>query len=344
MKNLVKMTLTSAAIVFILPVLSFAEGKSIYGDDNRKDLFAMSSEMKALTGSIVSLWKSADVTAEGSGFKMKTQKYSEMDFGGGKKLCPGEAFAEQAIGAFCSGSLVGEDLVMTAGHCITSEESCKTTKLVFGFAVNKEGAEAVTTVPAENVYTCGSIVKRFLGSEVAAGNPEGLNLGADYALIKLDRKVTGRKPLSVNRGTALKNGNGIFVIGHPVGLPVKLADSATVRDFSKAGYFVADLDTFGGNSGSAVFNAATKKIEGILVRGDRDFKLSPAGCVTMATYEQTGGRGEDVTKVGEISASIPLLKGEEAANRSGEVLEVRDVDSGAIQPREAAPSKSISFD
>ncbi|HAU89128.1 MAG TPA: serine protease, partial [Elusimicrobia bacterium] len=80
---------------------------------------------------------------------------------------------------------------------------------------------------------------------------------------------------------------------------------AKVRDFSKSGYFVADLDTFGGNSGSPVFNTRTKKIEGILVRGDEDFLDSPAGCTTMATYEQTGGRGEDVTKISEVEKYIP---------------------------------------
>ena len=104
----------------------------------------------------------------------------------------------------------------------------------------------------------------------------------------------------------------MFVIGHPVGLPLKVAAGASVRDAGKIGYFVADLDTFGGNSGSPVFNTATKKIEGILVRGDTDFIKSPAGCTTMATYEQTSGRGEDVTKISVVTADIPRLAGEKA--------------------------------
>jgi V8-like Glu-specific endopeptidase len=334
MKNTVKNTLIAAAALLILPVLSFAEGKSIYGDDNRKDYFQMASELQTISNSVVSMWKSASVTAEGSGFKLKT-----MNFGDRLNLCPGEKFREQPIGAFCSGSLVGEDLILTAGHCIKTEAQCKDTKFVFGFGIMREGAAAVTTVPAGNVYGCGSIVKRFLGGEPGSANPAGQNLGPDYALVRLDRKVTGRKALPVNRGTDLKKGDAIFVIGHPVGLPVKLAGYANVRDFSKIGYFVADLDTFGGNSGSAVFNWKTRKIEGILVRGDTDFIDSPAGCTTMATYSQTGGRGEDVTKVGVISASIPRLPGEKSAD-----LEMRDMDSSAIQPQDAAPSEVISFD
>lgn len=343
MKNIKKNILTAAAALLILPSLSFSAGKSIYGEDNRLDHFQMSAQMKGLSESVVSLWESASVTAEGSGFKLKTIKYGDQDFGGGKKLCPAEKYREQAVGAFCSGSLVGEDLVMTAGHCVTTDAKCADTKLVFGFAVTKEGEEGVTTVPAANVYSCSKIVKRFLGGEPGSDNPEGQRLGPDYALIKLDRKVSGRAPLPVNRGASLKKDDGLFVIGHPVGLPVKLAGDAKVRDFSQVGYFVADLDTFGGNSGSPVFNLATNKIEGILVRGDGDFELSPAGCVTMSTYEQIGGRGEDVTKVGEISSYIPRLSGEKAEDLSGEKLEVRDMDSSAIKPAEAA-SRTITFD
>ncbi len=339
MKTITKNTLKAAAALLILPSLSFAEGKSIYGEDNRKDYFEMSANFQPLADSVVSLWKSASVTAEGSGFKLKT-----VNFGDRLNLCPGEKFREQPIGAFCSGSLVGEDLVMTAGHCIKTDAQCKDTKFVFGFAVTRAGGAAVTTVHSSDVYGCASIVKRFLGGEPGSDNPAGQNLGPDYALVRLDRKVSGRKPLPVNRGANLKKGDEIFVIGHPVGLPVKLAGYARVREFSKVGYFTADLDTFGGNSGSPVFNTKTKKIEGILVRGDEDFIESPAGCTTMATYEQTGGRGEDVTKVGVLSSYIPKLPGEKSADLSGEELEVRDMDSGAIRPDEAAPAGSVSFD
>lgn len=125
-----------------------------------------------------------------------------------------------------------------------------------------------------------------------------------------------------------------------MGLPLKIAGFATVRDFSKVGYFVADLDTFGGNSGSPVFSVKTKKIEGILVRGDEDFIDGPAGCTTMATYEQTGGRGEDVTKVSAFSAFVPKLSGQ----KEMELLEVRDVDSSSIQPAAAIPAKTVSFE
>lgn len=337
MKNIVKTQLALASLL-VLPLFSFAESfgaKSIYGADDRREYFQLDAGQKALADSTVSFWKSASVSAEGSGFRLKT-----VNFGDRLNLCPDAKFREQPIGAFCSGSLVGDDMVMTAGHCIKSEAQCADTRIVFDYNIKREGAAADTLQPAGNVYSCKSIVKRFLGGEPGSANPAGQNLGADFALIKLDRKVAGRKPLAVNRGAKLKKGDGIFVIGHPVGLPLKIAGGATVRDFSKIGYFTADLDTFGGNSGSPVFNARTKKIEGILVRGDEDFVDSPAGCRAMATYEQTGGRGEDVTKIEVLSAFIPKLPGEKSAPAE---LEVRDMDSSAIQPVEAV-SKTVSFE
>ncbi|MEK7233144.1 MAG: S46 family peptidase [Elusimicrobiota bacterium] len=37
---------------------------------------------------------------------------------------------------------------------------------------------------------------------------------------------------------------------------------------SNPGFFVANLDTYGGNSGSAVFNVETNLVEGILLRSE----------------------------------------------------------------------------
>lgn len=339
MKNLVKTTLSVAAVLAILPAISFAGGssaKSIYGSDDRVDFFGASQSQQTLSDSVVSFWKAGSVEIANGSAKLKT-----VNFGERMNLCPGTKFMEQPIGAFCSGSLVGDDLVITAGHCVKTEADCQNTKLVFGYAVKSSGSEAVTTLPAGEVYTCGKIVKRFLAGDPGMNNPAGQNLGPDFALIQLDRKVTGHKALAINRGANLKKGDGIFVIGHPVGLPLKVAGGATVRDFSKIGYFTSDLDTFGGNSGSPVFNTRTNLIEGILVRGDEDFTDSPAGCTTMSTYAQTGGRGEDVTKISAISASIPRLGGQKAMEEAAP--EIQAVDSSSIQPVEM-PAKSISLD
>ncbi len=340
MRNLVKTTLSLAAAAIILPALSFAGGRSIYGEDNRTEYFSASAGVKALSDSVVSFWKSASLETQASGeIKLQTVK-----FGDRLNLCAGEKFREQPIGAFCSGSLVGEDLVMTAGHCVKTEEDCKNTKMVFGFAVKTAGGEATTSVPAGEVYGCARIVKRFLGGEPGSVNPAGQTLGPDFALVQLDRKVTGHKPLLIDRNSALKKGSGVFVIGHPVGLPLKIAGSASVRDFSKIGYFTTNLDTFGGNSGSPVFNAKNNLVEGILVRGDNDFNVTADGCRTMATYAQTGGRGEDVTKIAALSEFIPVLSGREAPAKTAGADGTVGMDSSGLQSLDLTPSRTVSFD
>jgi len=320
MKTTLKTALLLAVISPMLPISAFADGKSIYGEDDRVDYYAASADMKALADSVVSLWSAGSIKLDAASGKytLATEK-----FGDRLNLCPGEKFREQPIGAFCSGSLVGEDMIMTAGHCVADETDCAAARMVFGFAVKTAGGEAPVKIAASEVYSCKKIVKRFLGGEPSGGSTSGL--GPDYALVQLDRKVTGHKPLPVNRNQKLKKGTKLVVIGHPVGLPLKVAAGSSVRDASPKGYFVADLDTFGGNSGSPVFNASTKLIEGILVRGDQDFIQAPGGgCITMATYLQSGGRGEDVTKVSELQAFIPRLAGERQA--------ADDAEAPASQP------------
>jgi hypothetical protein len=105
------------------------------------------------------------------------------------------------------------------------------------------------------------------------------------------------------------NGQAVHVIGHPVGLPAKYAPNATVRDNAPAAFFVANLDTYGGNSGSPVFNSDTHEVEGILVRGERDFQTTPQGCTISFLCPNTGCRGEDCTRTTVFANLVPVRSG-----------------------------------
>jgi len=267
------------------------EDKGIYGSDDRQDYFQVSEARRKLADSTVSFFKAADVAQDG--------RLTLENFGEKVQLCKNEPFREQTVGAFCSGSLVAPDLVMTAGHCVKTSLDCAGTKMVFGYAIKEKGKNPVGVAPSE-VYSCKGIVTRDQDDS-----------GADYAIIKLDRPVPNHEPLPVNRNGGLTEGTKLFVIGHPVGLPLKVAGGASVRNiFNYAGYFNANLDTYGGNSGSAVFNEATGLIEGILVRGGTDFEvknpLFGAKCRSSVKVSDAGGRGEDVTSVSQVLKYIPL--------------------------------------
>ena len=295
----------------VLPATALADSaKTVYGADNRLDYYEAPADMKVLADSVVSLWKAKHVSLSGDKASL-----AHVNFGEAMGLCPSERFREQPLGAFCSGSLVGEDLVMTAGHCVTDESACADTKFVFGYAVKQSGGKAATTLPAGEVYGCKKIIKRDLDKP-----PSGLfgtvisvlanitnRMGPDYALIQLDRKVEGHRPLPVNRGAEPGKGTPLFTIGHPVGLPLKVAGGAAVRNDSPKSYYITDLDAFGGNSGGPVFNARTKQIEGILVLGGQDFVKSPAGCTIAYTVDQDKGIGTGVTRMSFMKSVIPEI-------------------------------------
>jgi hypothetical protein len=94
------------------------------------------------------------------------------------------------------------------------------------------------------------------------------------------------------------------VIGHPAGLPTKVAGGAKVRDASPEGFFVANVDTYGGNSGSIVINARTGKGAGILVRGEADY-VYKGDCRVSKVCAADACRGEDVTKLSSVAFPAP---------------------------------------
>ena len=238
----------------------------------------------------MALFPTGGVSAEGDIAKLTTESYGES-----MGLCKEEAFYEQRTGAFCSGSLVAPDVIMTAGHCVPSADECAKIKFVFGFAVKQKDV-LPESVPAGEVYGCKELIgRRQVGD------------GADWALVRLDRKVAGHAPLKLNLTGAIADKTEVLVIGHPSGLPTKIAGGAHVRDGSKNGYFVANLDTYGGNSGSAVFNSETGLVEGILVRGEQDF-VQKGDCRVSNVCPADGCRGEDVTKISEVADQIPAAE------------------------------------
>ena len=121
MKLTKKMVLPVAMIAGLVSSVAAQQSeKVIYGADDRLDYYQASSAEKALADSTVALFKSYKVAADG--------KLTVSHYGSSLNLCAEEPFREQVTGAFCSGTLVAEDLIMTAGHCITDENACAATK------------------------------------------------------------------------------------------------------------------------------------------------------------------------------------------------------------------------
>ncbi len=261
--------------------------KVIYGTDDRKDLFEVTdTAVQKDASTVVSLFHATDVTDNGDG----TSTLRTKPFGVALNLCSSERFRTQPIGAFCSGFVVGPDLIATAGHCV-NPMNVTDVRFVFGYRM-KDASTAQTIIPNDEIYS---------GTAVVARKQEGA--GADYSVVKVDRHITGHPIVTIRKTGTIPDSQAVHVIGHPVGLPVKYAPGANVRDNSNSSFFVANLDTFGGNSGSPVFNSDTHVVEGILVRGETDFVFN-GSCRISLVCPNSGCRGEDSTRTKEIAPFI----------------------------------------
>jgi V8-like Glu-specific endopeptidase len=257
----------------------------IYGADNRLEVFEeLDASRRDLARSVVAIMSVNSLRATGPTINQITgAKYGESN-----NLCKTEKFYNQLAPAYCSGFLVADNIIATAGHCVEDADFCKDARFVFDFSIDSKGRDPHT------VKIDDTGCKKVLHEEVD-GN------GADFALVELDRPVVGRTPVRFS-SAAPKVGDSVVVIGHPVGLPAKIAGGAKVRR-NTPGYFVANLDTFGGNSGSAVFNEATNEVAGILVRGETDF-IRRGACNVSYQCKDELCRGEDVTNPDIVATKL----------------------------------------
>lgn len=263
-----------------------ASASGVYGADDRKDLYEITdSRLLALAEGTVALMPSRSLSEiNATTLRIRTRSYAR-DY----RLCSDEPFFEQETAAFCSGFLVSDDLIVTAGHCISNQEDCNSTKFVFNFSIKQKG-DLPREANKEDVYSCREIVK-------TQGGP------ADLAIVRLDRKVSSASPLALRRGSMPGEFTPLILIGHPSGLPAKVASGGFAR---MAGFkqFKTSVDSYAGNSGSPVFNRNTGLVEGILVNGDLDF-VRQGSCYISRVCAEHLCLGEGVVDIEEVIAYLP---------------------------------------
>lgn len=263
--------------------------KVLYGPDDRVDFFEEKDTNKVTNAlGVVALVRDVDLSPEqDSKFKLST-----ISFVDAQSLCSSEKFKNQPIASFCSGFAIGKNVIVTAGHCIESEDDLKTIRFIFDFKYIAQNS--VKTVFEKQLILSG---KRII-SRINSGN-------MDYSIIETNEIIPEVRRLKLNLASKIKDKESVYVIGHPVGLPLKIAGGAFVRNNTDSLFFSANLDTYGGNSGSPVFNSRTHLVEGILVRGETDFiKSSSGNCNVSNPCPNNGCKGEDVSRVSQFKNKL----------------------------------------
>ena len=264
MKPLFFIAFTLLAITSDLHAKARLLKKSIYGNDNRVEIdqYPDASFIKKGDAVAVRIPSRNLQPISSSYFSFPDKPIQDI-----RHLCEDIPFNDQPAPGDCTGFLVAPKILVTAGHCVLSINDCEKNNWVFGFKNN------VAAFEASQIYSCKKIVEQ----KVVTSDYEHI----DYAVIELDRAVVGVTPLSFRKKGEITKDTPLLVIGHPSGLPMKAADGAVVKIEGNAAFmeklarrpyfFAANLDTFGGNSGSPIFNLNTGLVEGILVKGRDDY-------------------------------------------------------------------------
>lgn len=321
----------SFLVVVGLMLVNITQARVIYGDDNRIEVSEASEFYQHLARSTAVQVSNDNIKISKGGkielgqisfsvwfLKNMSPSFTPFDPIDYQKirpypLCATERFLDQPVPGTCSGFLIAPDLIVTAGHCMEDLNSCSDHNWIFDYNVDPVTKKAGTGLKSEDMYRCKRIVSFSVDNE----------LKLDHAIVQLDRPVTDREPLEIRDQSTVSDNTPLVMIGSPLGLPTKVSSGANVLDNKHVHYFVTNTDSFVGNSGSAVFNATTGIVEGILVNGEEDFVPNTSRkCVESKKCLKDECKGEDVSRL----TSIPEIRIKQAFNQAAKSGDIEAIN------------------
>lgn len=152
------------------------------------------------------------------------------------KNSKGAMEASPTSGKFCSGSLIGTNLFLTAGHCVDSGTAGEFVSFNF------ERARNSTALLTQTHVRISAVLEDELG-------------GLDYAILRLEGTPGNTFGVSAVAAGDPAVGAALTIIGHPAGQP-KQIEAGSLASISGNFLRYSNIDTLGGNSGSGILNSA----------------------------------------------------------------------------------------
>lgn len=168
------------------------------------------------------------------------------------EICIPFNFGDEARLSGSTGFLIADNIIITVEHALDCSNYTDK-RIIFNFNTSMSKGKGV--IPKSDVY----FIKRIIDQRYNPGNSY-----RDSTIAELDRPRASSSPLIYDNTSNITNGAELYMLGHPLGLPLRLSSNGKVIDDSNKTMIRCDLDSFKGNSGSPVFSKETGNVIGIL--------------------------------------------------------------------------------
>lgn len=297
--------------------ISSTSSTVVYGDDDRKEVFEVDGPVRDLaTRSIVAIVQKENLDET----DRSNVRVLGESIGTTLGLCRSERFWDEPFAASCSATLVADDLVLTAAHCLGNAmgghspmgaaRACKARRFVFGYY--KDAPGEMHRLTSDDVFSCAEpVVFRKQGAMIGSARVD-----LDFAVVRLDRPATPRfSPVKLRPNAEQLPGSSLTVLGFPSGMPLKIAGNGHVMSVRPEGdFFSATVDTFAGNSGSGIFDSKTLEQVGVLLGGEPDYERN-GNCSVVSRCSDTGCDGKRSERVHQLGVALDVYCAEKDARK-----------------------------